>query len=320
MAHKQQWYPKNNPQNQGTISNPVFENDYLDVWIEGFLRDRKAQDLSPKTISFYKSKFKNLLKFFSTVAVTRVSHITADIIRRYLIWLKETGHNQGGVHQGYRTIKAFLRWYWDEMEPGYRNPIEKVKAPRVKLDPLDPISIEDIKALLKVCNTEELIGKRDAAIIMTLLDTGVRASELCAMKIDDFNIVTGVIHIRHGKGDKARLVFTGRKARKAIRTYLKARRDESPELFVNRYGFGFEYSVLREILRRKCVEAGLKKLQLHGFRRAFVINMIRADVDLLRIQDMVGHADLQVLRRYAKTKQDDLEVAHQRGSPVDHLL
>jgi site-specific recombinase XerD len=78
--------------------------------------------------------------------------ITPDLLRRYFLKLAET-HNPGGVHGFYRTLRAFFRWLAIEevMPPAGKNPLLKVKPPRVNLEPLEPISLEDVRALIGTC-------------------------------------------------------------------------------------------------------------------------------------------------------------------------
>jgi integrase/recombinase XerD len=79
------------------------------------------------------------------------------------------------------------------------------------------------------------------------------------------------------------------------------------------------YSGLRGIIRRRAHDAGLKaEPSLHDFRRAFAINMLRSGVDVFALQKLMGHADLQVLRRYLAQTNQDIQAAHMRGSPVDN--
>jgi integrase/recombinase XerD len=117
-----------------------------------------------------------------------------------------------------------------------------------------------------------------------------------------------------------RTVFLGNRSRKAVRSYLKLRKDGSPALWISESGNRLTYSGLRGIVRRRAILAGLEEPSLHSFRRAFAINMLRAGVDIYSLQNLMGHADLQVLRRYLKQTSDDLQAAHHKGSPVDREL
>ena len=129
---------------------------------------------------------------------------------------------------------------------------------------------------------------------------------------------TGSILIRHGKGAKFRTVFLGKKSRRAVRAYLRCRTDNCHALWVTQEGECLTYWGLREIIRRRSTLAKVKAPSLHSFRRAFALNMLRAGADIFSLQKLMGHADLQVLRRYlAQTNQDTFE-AHRRGGPVDN--
>ncbi len=208
------------------------------------------------------------------------------------------------------------------MAPEWKNPMLKVKAPKVVLDPLEPISIEDVRALINTCQRGDFIGERDRAIFLFLLDTGARARELCNMNIKEIDLNTGAVMIRYGKGGKTRMVFIGRKTRRAIRSYLRMRHDQSPAMFVSKDEERLTYDGLRQLLERRGAKRAKlgNKPKLHGFRRAFALNMLRSGVDIFVLQRLMGHADLQVLRRYLAQNDEDNQLAHMRGSPVDNNL
>ena len=207
------------------------------------------------------------------------------------------------------------------MAPEWKNPMLKVKAPKVVLDPLEPISIEDVRALINTCQRGDFIGERDRAIFLFLLDTGARARELCNMNIKEIDLNTGAVMIRYGKGGKTRMVFIGRKTRRAMRAYLRMRHGQSPAVFVSKDDERLTYDGLRQLLERRAKRAKLgNKPKLHGFRRAFALNMLRSGVDIFVLQRLMGHADLQVLRRYLAQNDEDNQLAHMRGSPVDNNL
>ena len=155
-----------------------------------------------------------------------VEQVTADLLRRHFVTLSET-HNPGGVCGQYRTLRAFFRWLVDEeiMPPQWRNPMLKVKPPKVNLEPLEPIPLEDVRALIDTCSAGTNMDDRDRAIFLVLLDTGVRAQELCDLNREDVNLETGTTLVRYGKGGKTRTVFLGKRSRKAVRAYVRRRAD-----------------------------------------------------------------------------------------------
>jgi len=129
------------------------QGDYISVTAESFLVDRKARELSRHTLKFYREYLHTFIEYCNANSLKFIREITPDILRRYFLAFSET-HNPGGVHGAYRTLRAFFHWLLKEevMAPEWKNPMLKVKAPKVVLDPLEPISIEDVRALINTCH------------------------------------------------------------------------------------------------------------------------------------------------------------------------
>ena len=283
-----------------------------------FLIDRQARGLSFNTVLFYRKELQWFGDFLGGVDVLDVS---PDDLRRYLIKIGEY-RNPGGCGCAYRAVRAFFNWYADEVElDDWRNPISKVKSPKVKQDNLDPVSVDVIKAMLDVCDRKRFNGQRDRCILLALLDTGCRASEFVGLNVNDLNLSSGALLVRDGKGGRSRSVFLGSKCRREMTRYLRCRRGQPGDaLWVTGEGGRLTYFGLREIVRRLSARAGVECPPLHSFRRAFALACLRGGMDLVSLQRLMGHADLTVLRRYLNQTVDDLADAHQRCGPVDCLL
>lgn len=293
---------------------------YLSTLAAAFLLDCKARNLSKYTQRFYRVNLEAFINWCDTQAVKTIDQLSPELIRGFLVYLDERGHNPGGIHVFYRTLRVFLRWYALEFEPlEWRNPLIKVKPPKVDIEPLEPVSLETVKALLATCQSGTFTGERDRAIFLFLLDTGARAGELIALDRQDVDILTGDVLIRKSKSRKPRTVFLGRKARRSLRVYLKLRDDAIRALFVNDEGERLKASGLRQVVLRRAKRAGVPAPTLHSFRRAFAVAMMRAGVDLLTISRLLGHSDLSLLDRYIKQGNEDLRERHSHGSPVDGM-
>jgi integrase/recombinase XerC len=302
--------------NQWTITK-YDQDTHLLTWIEAFLVDRKAQGLSEGTLYFYQKKLKLFIEYCEAMLLTQITEISPSFLREYMLYLEDTGHNEGGRHACYRALKTFLYWWEDEVElDGWSNPIRKVKPPKIPVAPIEPVPLDDIKAMVGTCD-KSFTGLRDKAILLALLDTGARAQEFLGVQLGDINQVSGEIIIQHAKGGKYRVVFLGKGARKAMRAYIRRRSDQCEALWVSQAGEPLTYWGLREIIRRRSQYAKIVTPSLHSFRRAFAINMLRAGVDVFSLQKLMGHADLQVLRRYLAQTTEDIARAHRIGSPVD---
>ena len=154
-----------------------------------------------------------------------------------------------------------------------------------------------------------------------LLDSGLRAEEFVSLKVGDVNLITGSIEVQHGKGDKRRTVFISPATLKEVRRYLQERKQEEPgsALFTTKSGERFTYNGLVTLVRELAKKAGIPRPGLHDFRRAFAINMLRNGCDLITLSRLMGHSDLQVLKRYLAQTEEDLRQAHQKASPAKRL-
>jgi site-specific recombinase XerD len=303
---------------QGTITE--LGDDYLLIWVEAFLIDRKAQNMAVGTLDFYRKKLKLFTDYCEGQAVNHVFQITPSFLREFLIELEVNGHNSGGIHAIYRSVRAFLRWFENELEPeNWKNPITKVKPPIVNIEPITPVTTGDVSKMVNVCKND-LLGKRDKAILLFLLDTGVRASELLSVQFEDIDLIIGDVLIRYGKGRKHRIVFLGKKSRRALRAYVRMRHGFCQPFWITRNGEQLSYWGLRQIVRRKAELANIPIPSLHDFRRAFALECLRNGADIYSLQKLMGHADLQVLRRYLAQTTNDIREVHERSSPVDNFL
>lgn len=290
----------------------------LQSWVAVFYGSCRSRNLAAGTLSFYSKKLSAFLMYCGDRGVQDLDQLGPDTIRDFLIQLQETGHRPGGMHCYFRALRTFLKWFQQEAAPeDWRNPIDRVRAPVVPLEPLDPVSVETIRAMLNTCTKGSPVGARDQSSLLFLLDTGSRLSEFLALNKADVDLLSGTVQIRAGKGRKPRNVYLGEKSRQTLRRYLRERADDSPALWLSRSGERLSDSGLRMMLRRRAEMAGVPAPSPHDFRRAFAIERWRAGVDILTISRLMGHSSLQVLNRYLKQVGEDLERAAKQSSTVD---
>lgn len=283
------------------ITNGLFNST------KAFLQDRKAQNLSKRSIEWYEYKLQGFLNFCSDNQIKEPEEITPQFLRSYLLYLQDKGHNDGGVRSYYRAIKAFLNFYELEFEPdNWKNPIKKIKPPKEVIEPIEGIGKDTVNELISLCKKGSFNGERDRTILMVLLETGVRASELLQLNIEDIDFSDSSILVKLGKGRKPRSVFIGQLVRRQIRRYLKFRNDSNPALFISNLGIRLTYPALREIVRRLSIRAGIPEPGIHSFRRTFALEMLRRKVDIQTIARLMGHSSLQVISRYLRQTKGDL--------------
>ena len=94
-----------------TQRSNTFFDDYLEIWVDAFISDRKARGYSKATIGFYLDKMKLFSKYADSIALKQVGDITPQVIREYLLWLDLRGHTVRGKHAAIRGLRTFLLWY-----------------------------------------------------------------------------------------------------------------------------------------------------------------------------------------------------------------
>lgn len=287
-------------------------------WAEAFCTAKRAEGLSRRTVAIYVGVLRMFIEWAALRNVTHMEALTPDDLRKFMLHLAEAGHNAGGQHHFFRVLKTFLRWYAQEAEPAnWRNPIERLKAPKLPELPLQPVELPTVARLLASTGGSSH-AVRDRAMLCCLIDCGLRANELLGLDVADFNFADGALLVKHGKGSRIRTVFAGQKTRRALRAWIGARGNTPGALFTS-HGGRLTYAGLRQVVRRLAVRAGVREPALHSFRRSYALEMLRAGCDVVTLSRLLGHSDLSLLRRYTKQSGEDLRAAAERHSPGDRL-
>ena len=306
---------------QNSFELPNQKEGDLFSCFSSFLFDCKARILSEETMRYYRKKINPFLDFLESNNISSFIDISPDLIRHFMLVLEENGHNPGGRHCYFRAVRTFINWCEKEYEPrNWKNPFLKVRAPKVPVALLDPVNIDDVKAMIEKCKNSTFYGARDIAIMVILTDTGVRASELLSMKNEHINFSEKSIRIPNGKGGKARIVFFSDKSKNVIESYLGLRTQKLEYLWTTDEGSKLTYSGLRSIMRRRSRVADVPTPSLHSFRRFFALQMNRNGADIFSIQRLMGHSDIKVLRRYLNQTKEDIRISHKDFGPLTNVF
>lgn len=274
--------------------------------VSKFLLAKESEGLAPGSLRFYRQKLDPFMDFCEDRSSPDILSIDGDLIRMFLLELQGS-HTPGGVHSFFRAVHALFTWFDTEYEPeGWRNPMARIKAPKVPDEILDPVSETTVRQLVRSCRGD-FYGSRDRAILLLLDNTGLRASELLALDLESVDLPLSVLYVEKGKGGHPRAVDYDREVKRALRAYLKVRPSaDTYAFFINRYGERLNYDGLRAMLERRAADAGLSPPTLHSFRRKHALDLHRAGESLLTIQQRLGHRNDQVLKRYIKLTREDM--------------
>jgi integrase/recombinase XerC len=302
------------------------KSNALQVSYTAFILSRQAMRCTAKTLEHYRYTVGGFVAWLTAQGINSPQDITPDNIRAYLVSLQERKTKDTTQHAHARGVKTWLRWMVDEGDLD-ASPMRKVPMPRLEKRIPAPFSPEDIQTLLDACDRKTHTGARDYALLLTLLDTGLRASELLSLRVGSIDMRTGLVTVM-GKGNKQRQVRAGAKARAAIVRMLAHRGDVvtgSPLWLAighpEREDPGaLSLQGLQTLLHRLGKAEGIMPCSPHRFRRTFALWMLRDGCDLHSLRLLMGHSDLTVLQRYLALAGEDIERAHMAHSPADRLL
>jgi len=291
------------------------EPSSLATCLDMFLLAQEAAHHTSKTLSYYRYTLGNFLSYLSARGVRSPEGVKATHIRAFLVSLQKQGYADTTVHGHARAIKALFSFLVKE-EVLEASPMRKVTMPKLQQKILPPFSREDIEALLAACQGE--FALRDQAIVLCLLDSGLRAAEFVDMNVGDVDR-DGMVRV-HGKGMKDRFVRLGAQARKALLKYLAKRKAKAGEpLWAGQQG-RLTTSGLYQVVRRLGNRAGVKDCYTHRFRRTFAVWALRGGMNVHHLRAILGHADLNMALRYLALVKEDIAEAHKQASPVNHFL
>ena len=295
--------------------------------IEGYFIAAHARRLSRHTLRDYDNTFRCFEAFLNRDPP--FSEIGAADVTSFLGSLD---HLSDKTVLNYHTGLAAL-WTWAVKEGIIeKHVVRAVERPKPEKRDIAPYSLRDIKAMLEACdrsrdyvrpgkrrcNNARPTALRDRAIILLLVDTGMRASELCNLRMKHLDRRNRIVVVM-GKGDKERRVRISARTTQAIWRYLATREDAgipNAYLFTSQEGFPISRHSLRRMLKRTGDRAGVRGANVHRFRHTFAIQLLRNGGNIFALKRMLGHSSLQMVDVYLDIAQADVEAVHEEASPV----
>lgn len=274
-----------------------------------FMLDCEARRLTTQTRAYYQRRLNQFARYCAEQGLTRVEEITPTHLRTYFADMVARGLAEDSQATAARVIRGWLNFLIRE-EVLTKSPMAKVRMPRPSKRILPAYTEVEITKLLGATDSSR-DGLRDRALILILLDSGLRVSELCALNVGDIDPADGSIAVHMGKGKKDRTAFLGAKARKALLKYLLTygEVDKTSPLFTSEIsGERLTHSGIRQLCRRLKKRCGLEDVTPHKFRRTFCLWSLRAGMDVVSLSRIMGHADTSLIRQYAAQLTEDLVV------------
>lgn len=290
--------------------------------VERYLRHHRAEGSSPKTLEWHTYSLTQFVQFLKAQShEDDVEALTADDLREYIDHLRDRGLAQSSVATKVRSIKAWGKWLLAE-EYVRRDPFARVKQTKQEDKAKETFSPDEVERLLASCDRKRLTGARDYAIMLLLFSTGLRASELVGLRMEDIDSDKSLIMVRRGKGGKFRVVPLSRTVERALDKYLDHPQRQchtaATAVLLTDVGEPFRLAGLQTTLERRGLQAGVHT-NPHKFRHSAAIQYLRSGGRIESLKAMLGHTTLDMTLHYARIAGVDLVAAHETADPVRSL-
>lgn len=316
--------------------------------IEGFLLARTSQ-LSPRTLREYGHYLNLWLEYAGDVDLAKISRTE---VRKFFAWLvtdyrssQDRPLGQSGQRNAYIALRSF--WTWASSDLGIKDQAAGISPPKLPESAVIPFTRADVEALLETAQYARVRhpenrrayrakrpqASRDRAMLLVLLDTGIRVGELVRLNIDDVDIRNRILEVRAvGSGTKSRprtIPITARTA-SALWRYL-TERQEADEVFTKESplfastGVGYSHNpggrmsreAVYNLLKRLAERAEVRNVHPHRFRHTFAIEYLRGGGNQFQLKYLLGHGSMAMVERYLHFTGDDYREVHQRVSAVE---
>jgi integrase/recombinase XerD len=300
----------------------------LNKAVTGFLNFKIAEGLAQLTFYSYE---RILVKWVEYMGECKMTEITSQDLSGYLSWLRTeyTPERMKGkthplspksIRNVWITLSSFFNWASQEFK--LANPMKDITPPRIKKTPVEPFTQDEVERMLmayvyarevrprkrRSFTMRMRFSHRDQAIILTPIETSLRAMELCKLLIGSIDLKTGRVDVKHGmiggvKGGKGRTMYLGKETRKAVCRYLVDRKDANdPDapVYLDQYGRHFNPGLLRQLIKDIADRAGVKDAYPHKFRHTLAITYLCSGGDIYTLQSLLGHSSQELVRNYAQ--------------------
>ena len=307
--------------------------------IRGYQLCALTEGKSRSTIDIVSSSVTYFIDFLASQGTSSdATQVTCLDIREFVLYLQQkrrfSGHRfthtqDGGlsahtVNCYTRSLRMFFSWLVSE-EVLDANPFDRVKMPRVPRKVMPTFTDSQIQSLLDSIPLKTAQGYRDFTIIMTLLDTGMRVSELYNLTMANVQLDDGTVKVL-GKGNKERIIPIGKQVQRFIWHYVARCRPEpaGPNcdfLFLTREGRQLSKDRIEAMIAGYGAKAGVSGVRCspHTFRHTAAVNFLRNGGGVFSLQRLLGHSSLDMTRHYCEIADVDVKTDHITASPVDNL-
>ena len=302
-------------------TSTILARDDLDINIAAFNHHLDAEGKAEKTIQLYTSAARDLARFLRANGMPlTVLNIRREHVESYLISLRPR-LSPATRNQNFRCLQAFWKYLMDEDEVK-DSPLRNIARPTIPETPPDRVTIDQMRALLAVCDGKTFPDRRDSAIFLLFYSSGIRLAELTGLKLADVDHDRKQIRVT-GKFHRTRDVRYGRLASRAIDRYLRARNlqpfADNPAFWLGERGPLTVWGV-SQMIQRRAKQANLDNIHAHAFRHGFAIGYLGKGGQEGELMQLAGWKSRSMVERYAgQTAAERAQRSYDRYDPGEDL-
>jgi integrase/recombinase XerD len=293
----------------------------LDIQLDAFQHYLLIEKgLARNTLEAYVGDVQRFCHYLNQQGTSPLHQLTRDDVIGYLAARRQQGISARTTARELVAIKAFYA-FMSERSIMADNPAAHIQTPRQWQRLPHTLTHAEVERLLQAPDTNTPLGKRDAALLELLYATGMRASELVSLTLNDINTIGGYVKVK-GKGDKERLAPVGDMAAVQLDDYLLEGRPklvknrQATHVFVNRAAQGLTRQGLWKIVKRYVQEATITThVSPHTLRHSFATHLLEGGIDLRSLQHMLGHTDISTTQIYTHVAQQHLHKMYRQHHP-----
>lgn len=263
--------------------------------IDAFINNCKVRGLSEPTIYNYE----HTCKMFNEVIQKNVQNINSKDIDKFILYLRNRGNNNTSIKTRIKVLKSFF--VYAEIDV----PIPTIKSAK-SVKP--PYTQEEINLLLKKPTINSYTQWRNHAIVSTLLATGIRSRTLLNLKVKDLDFNNGTIFLEKTKTSKQYYIPMSSALKQTLKHYLSLfDHDMDSYVFLSLYGEQLTRESLKQTIRDYNLKHGVSKTSVHLFRHTFAYNYLRNGGNVIFLQQILGHSNLETTKMYLHITNEDLQ-------------
>lgn len=287
--------------------------DYEEACFEYLTYLQVEKGLSKDTLKDYRSDLLIFQSYFEEECKD-ISGLVPYLLDDFVKLEAEKGHSAKTIARRLSCLLGLYRYLYDEGKiEELPNKIERPK-PFKKLPVV--ISQAQVETLLDMPKLDNESGIRDKAMLELIYASGLRVSELCLLKLEAVNLRSGIINLRHGKGDKKRSVPIGSFALEYLLKYINGPRRKnkgasSPYIFLNKQGKPISRIYFYKQVQKYAAEAGIdENISPHTLRHCFATHLLENGAEIRAVQEMLGHAHLSTTQIYTHVSSKRIMAAY----------